>query len=308
MFRAHNPVWKQGSSCVSRAQPEVAYREMYGRLEPGAGGAAAASAVLASDAVVFSNIEQGSAASAPVAGLSIRYVARGCENYRIGGRGYRIEEGQVMIAPHDQGAECEIRRDGTAGTLGLCTLVRGATEELEWVFGPLLLGSGCSALGPMLRDTAKALRNPSGAKNEVARQLVARLRSELPNVAQSFVTQAASVQGAKASTRFEMVRRANLAQAYLHSTTDHAVDLDELAAAVGASPFRLLTSFQKCFGDTPAAYPRKLRLTLALEEARRRGLPISTIADEFGFAGASSFSHAYRRSFGHAPVWRKGER
>ena len=293
---------------MSRAQPEVAYREIYGRLEPGSGGAAATSAVLASDAVVYSNIQHGSAASSPVPGLSVRYVARGCENYRIRGRGYRIEEGQVMVAPHDHGAECEIRKDGAAGTLGLCTLVRGATDELQWVFGPLLLGSGCSALGPMLHETAKALRNSVGSKNEVARQLVARLRSELPNVAQSFVAQAAAVEGAKASTRFEMIRRANLAQAYLHSVTDHAVDLDELSGAVGVSPFRLLTSFQRCFGDTPASYHRKLRLTLALEEARRRGLPISGVADEFGFAGASSFSHAYRRSFGHAPVWEKGER
>jgi AraC-like DNA-binding protein len=238
------------------AERRVAYRELYGRLEPGSPGAAAQAAVLASDAVVFSNIEQGSAASAPVPGLSVRYVARGCENYRIGGRGYRVAEGQMMIAPHEQGAECEIRKDGTAGTLGLCTLVRGGTEELQWVFGPLVLGCGCSPLGAMLHETAKALRTPSPAKTDVARQLVQRLRAELPNVAQSFVAQAAAVEGAKASTRFEMVRRANLAQAYLHSVTDHAVDLDELAAAVGASPFRLLTAFQKCFGDTPASYHR----------------------------------------------------
>lgn len=293
---------------MSEAQQEVAYRELYGRLEPGAGGAADASAVLASDAVVFSNIERGSASSAPVRGLSIRYVARGCENYRIAGRGYRIEEGQVMIAPHEQGAECEIRNAGGAGTLGLCTLVRGATDELQWVFGPLVLASGCSPLGPMLHEAAKALHSPSRAKNEVARHLVAGLRSKLPNVAHTFLAQAASVEGTKASTRFEMVRRANLAQAYLHSTIDRAIDLDELAAAVGASPFRLLTSFQKCFGETPASYHRKLRLTLALEEARRRGQPISAIADEFGFAGASSFSHAYRRAFGQAPVWRKAGR
>ena len=290
---------------MSRGRPEVAYRELYGRLEPGSGGAAHASAALASDAVVFSNIEQGTAESAPVRGLSIRYVARGCENYRIGGRGYRIDEGQVMIAPHEQGAACEIRKDGTAGTLGLCTLVRGATDEFGWVFGPLVLGGGCSVIGAMLKDTARALRNPSRRKEEVARELVAALRAELPNVAHALVSQAAAVEGAKPSTRFEMVRRANLAQAYLHSTTSRAVDLDELSGAVGISSFRLLTSFQQCFGETPAIYHRKLRLTLALEEARRRGLPIGSIADEFGFAGASSFSHAYRRAFGHAPVWRK---
>jgi len=34
-------------------------------------------------------------------------------------------------------------------------------------------------------------------------------------------------------------------------------------------------------------------------------VPISAVVDEFGFACASSFSHAYRRAFGHAPVWSK---
>jgi AraC family transcriptional regulator len=169
----------------------------------------------------------------------------------------------------------------------------------------MILGSNCSLIGRMLHETAKALRNPSRRKDEVARQLVAGLRAELPNVAQAFVAQAAAVEGVKPSTRFEMVRRANLARAYLHSTVDRAVDLNALSAAVGISSFRLLTSFQQCFGETPASYHRKLRLTLALEEARRRGLPIGSIADEFGFAGASSFSHAYRRAFGHAAVWRK---
>ena len=42
-----------------------------------------------------------------------------------------------------------------------------------------------------------------------------------------------------------------------------------------------------------------------VQEAERRDMPISAIAEEFGFAGASSFSHAYRRAFGRAPVWSK---
>jgi AraC-like DNA-binding protein len=293
---------------LSPAQADVAYRELHGRLEPGALGAAGTSAALRSDAVVLSNFERGTSSSPGVPGLTVRYVARGCENYRIGGRGCRVEAGQVMIAPHEQGAECEVRQIERTGTLGLCTLIYGATEELQWAYGPIVLGRDCTSIGQMLHTSAASLSLGAHRKSDVARQLVAGLRSQLPTVAASVASQAAAIESARPATRLEMLRRANLAQSYLHSTTDRPIDLDELSAAVGASPFRLLAAFQQCFGETPASYHRKLRLNLVLDEARRREVSISAVADEFGFAGASSFSHAYRRAFGHAPVWQKRNR
>jgi AraC family transcriptional regulator len=187
----------------------------------------------------------------------------------------------------------------------MCTFVSEATDEMGWVFGPQILGTGCNSVGPLLHKTIEALWRGGRSKDEVARELVASLRSQLPVVATALLNQSAAVDGAKPATRFEMVRRANLAQAYLHSNTDRAVDLEELAAAVGASPFRLLAGFQQCFGDTPALYHRKLRLQLVIDEAKRRGVAIGAVCDEFGFADASSFSHAYRRAFGHSAVWRK---
>lgn len=278
---------------------DIGYWEYYNGFDTSRGD------LLSRDAVVFSNFLHITAATLPAPGLCVRYVARGCENYRIGGRGYRLEEGQVMIAPQDDGAECEVRKVERTGTLGLCTLIYGATQDLDWSFGPLILGGRCSSVGPLLDRTARKLWSGSSPKQHVARQLVGGLRLQLPTVADTVVRQAAAVDGAKPATRFEIARKANLAQAYLHSTTQRAIELDELSAAVGVSPFRLLKGFQQCFGTTPAAYHRRLRLTLALEEARRRDLPISAIADDYGFAGASAFSHAYRRAFGHAPVWRK---
>jgi len=280
---------------------DVAYWEIHGRLEHGE------PRPPGRDVVVLSNIQQGAETSPGADGVSVRYVARGCENYRIGGRGYRLEAGQVMIAPHKHGAECEVRRVDRAGTLGVCTLIRGASTELDWVYGPLVLSAECSALGLLMHDGAKALWTGRSAKKELAQRLIAGLRSRLPDVMQGVVSQVAAVDGAKAATRFEMVRRANVAQAYLHSTVDHAVDLQELAAAVGVSPFRLLAGFQQCFGETPASYHRKLRLRLVLQEAKRRDMPISAVAEQFGFASASSFSHAYRRAFGRAPVWSRNE-
>jgi AraC-like DNA-binding protein len=287
---------KGGTGVTASQDSGVAYWEMFGGLER--------SELRPSgrDVVVLSNIEHGVETSPPANGLSVRYVARGCENYRIGGRGYRLQAGQVLIAPHDQGAECEIRKVERSGTLGVCTLLRGTSDELNWVYGPLVLGADCSPVGALMQKGTKALASVGKTKPDLARQLIEALRSELPNLSQTILDQTVAVQGAKASTRFEVVRRARLAQAYLHATIDHGVGLQELAGVVGVSQFRLLEAFQHCFGETPASYHRKLRLNLALEEAKRRQVPICLVCDEFGFADASSFSHAYRRAFGCSPI------
>lgn len=279
----------------------VAYWELHGGLErfgprpPG------------HDVVVLSNIEQGQETSPAANGLSIRYVGRGRENYGIAGRWYGLEAGQIMIAPHEGGADCEVRNVERDGTLGVCTLLRGATDDLDWVYGPLVLGAGCSSIGGLMKDSAKSLWSSARPKQEVASQLVAKLRTELPVIARTMLAQAASMEAAKPSTRFEMVRRAHLAQAYLHAVTHRSLDLAEVASAVGYSQFKLLRAFRHCFGETPATYHRKLRLDLALAETRRRGVPIGAVCDEFGFGCASSFSHAYRRAFGRAPVWSRRE-
>ena len=273
----------------------VAYWELLGtmdRTEPRPPGR---------DAVVLSNIHQAAETSRGAPALSVRYVARGSENYRIGGRGYRLDAGHVMVAAHDRGADCEVRRVDRAGTLGMCTLVHGDAEDLQWAQIPIVLAADCTALGSLLRKTTGSLWNAERDKIAIAEELIGAIRAELPKVGERVLSQAAAVEGTKASTRFEMVRRANLAQAYLHSTVDRPVELREVAESLGVSPFRLLSAFQHCFGETPASYHRKLRLNRALEDAARRGVPVGAICDEFGFASASSFSHAYRRAFGRAP-------
>lgn len=281
---------------------EVAYSEIRGRLEM------AKTRRPGRDVVVLSSIDEGAEFSPAAQAISLRYVARGRENYRIAGRGYRVEAGQWMIAPHWYGAEGEARRFDGKNTLGLCTLIHGSEEDLAWAQTPLVMAATCSRVGRVLHQSTAVLSTPQRDKTKLAKSLIGSLRAELSSIAETVLGQAAAIDRAKPSTRFEMVRRAHLAQAYLHSTISRAVDLNEVAAAVAVSPFRLLTAFQQCFGETPASYHRKLRLEAAMERARLKQVPIGAICDEYGFACASSFSHAYKRAFGHAPVWEKGRR
>lgn len=278
---------------------EIGYWEIHGSLERGV------PRPPSRHVVVLSNISHGEQTSPGACGVTIRYVARGCENYRIGGKACRLEAGQVLIAPHLSGADCEVRRVDRSGTLGVCTLVRAAADELAWLQGPLILGSRDPLLHSVMSRATTELHAAQRPKLRVAQDLIAELKQRLPGVAQNVLSQTAAAAGAKPSTRFEMVRRANLAKAFLDANIDRHVDLAELAAVTGVSPFRLLAAFQHCFGQTPANYHRQLRLQLALDEARRRQVPLASIVDEYGFADASSFSHAYRRAFGRAPVWSK---
>lgn len=282
-------------------ESDVAYWEIHGALET------VLKRPASRDIVVLSNITRGEQTSPGAQGATIRYVARGVENYRIGGRSCRLETGQVMIAPHWLGAEAEIRQVDRAGTLGICTLVRGTLEQFAWLQGPLVLSPRDSALLTLMTESARDLHCGQRPKLRTAETLIAGLRHELPAVAGAILDQAAAVTGKKSATRFEMVRRANLAKAYLDANTGRQVDLEEVALAAGMSSFRLLAAFRQCFRQTPADYHRQLRLRLALDEVRRRGVPIAAVADEYGFADASSFSHAYRRAFGQAPVWSKAK-
>src|SRR4051794_10748489 len=145
---------------------DVAYWEIHGGLESKQRRAANG------DVVVLSNIEQGEENSPAAQGVTVRYVARGCENYRIGSRGCRLESGQVMIAPHYDGAHAEVRRTDRSGTLGLCTLIRGAPDELGWVQGPLIFGAQHTTLGALMSKSAADLWTAQRSKIELARNLM----------------------------------------------------------------------------------------------------------------------------------------
>jgi AraC-like DNA-binding protein len=275
----------------------VGYRELIGELKPASG----RHAPLPGATVVYSRISHGGAAGALARGLTVRYVGRGAECYSIAGRYCRLGEDQLMIAPQQLASEVEVRRGEEAGTLGLCVFIPQLDDGAELlVDGPIILPAIC-ALGSLFRRSLKRLNGPVRSldePNRIALETVSRLTETI----HALDGQVDLVPGVKRRTRFEAVRRLNLARAYLHSVTDRGVPLDELAREVAVSSFQLLRGFRDCFGETPAAYHRRLRLNLAREMAERDGLPYAFVADRFGFAGGASFSHAYRRTFGVPPV------
>ncbi|MDR3640004.1 MAG: AraC family transcriptional regulator [Humidesulfovibrio sp.] len=80
--------------------------------------------------------------------------------------------------------------------------------------------------------------------------------------------------------------------------------LDELAAAVGLSPFHAARLFARETGLPPHAWRNQLRVNRSLE-LLRRGDSVAEAAQACGFADQSHYTRHFRRAFGVAPGrWR----
>ena len=85
-----------------------------------------------------------------------------------------------------------------------------------------------------------------------------------------------------------------------HPEHDHS--LESLAEAAAMSRSAFAETFHTCFGRTPMAFLRELRLRRGAELLHATELTVERIAHRVGFASRSHFSRAFRDQFGHSPA------
>lgn len=91
-----------------------------------------------------------------------------------------------------------------------------------------------------------------------------------------------------------------LEQLLEHPEHDHSLESLAEIAAMSRSAFAEM--FKTCFGRTPMAFLRELRLRRGAELLRGTELTVERIAHGAGFASRSHFSRAFRDQFGHSPA------
>ncbi len=91
------------------------------------------------------------------------------------------------------------------------------------------------------------------------------------------------------------------AKAYLHDNFQNDITLEELASSVGLNRAYLIRAFKKTTGLPPHAYLTQLRLS----EAKRqliKGVALSQVALNTGFADQSHFSRTFKHTYGITPA------
>jgi AraC-like DNA-binding protein len=80
-----------------------------------------------------------------------------------------------------------------------------------------------------------------------------------------------------------------------------ALSLDEVARAVGTSPFHLARLFRRVTGFSLHGYRTRMRLLLALERLEAARGALTDLALELGFSSQSHFNDVFRKAFGVPP-------
>lgn len=253
--------------------------------------------------LVHSRLRRGSGLSQPSEGLSVKYVFRGAEHYRFAQHRLTLRPGQMLVTSSALENEVRIAPDEDSVTVGLCLFLPPMTGAGD-VFGdlPFVLPTDAVPLGRRLAELARLFETSPAQRRPPVHELLGGMRLQIDECAAQIGAAMNAMGAVKPATRRVQYQRLERARTLLHDTPGRSVELAELAAAAGISPFQCARNFKLAFGAAPSTYHRRLRLQMAREALRTGAGNCLDVAHRFGFADASSFSRAFRREFGCAPT------
>ncbi len=230
-------------------------------------------------------------------------VLSGAMDYSVNGRIYHLHAGQGLLVNARQlhfGFSPQRRE-----CVFLCILVHPmmlcATEPIERRYVAPFIGDGaapCVLLSeqvPWQQEVLADMQRMFDSRQKPAAQL--HIHSALYHLWALLAEH--SVCQKPAQDRHLSVLKAMLL--YIQRSYGQSITLAQIAEAGNVSKSTCLSVFKKYLRDTPGNYLTLYRLKQAAALLRSTDAPISEIALDVGFQGASWFSEAFRRHYGCTP-------
>lgn len=247
--------------------------------------------------------------------LSIKTVAAGAESYNVHGFDETVAPGEYLVVNKGQRYESAIDAETPVETL--CVFFSDADARDGFRAGlseAALLDDPCAA-APRLEFAAVKRRADEGLAKRLAalprlrdapaltrQEAGALLLLDMLRLERVHQGRAERLDALRTSTRRELLRRCEIARAYITGALAEDVTLIAVADAAALSQTHLLRAFQRCFDETPAQMLRRLRLERAGELLCGAEMPVSEAALAVGYANFSAFARAFRRHYGVAPT------
>jgi len=124
---------------------------------------------------------------------------------------------------------------------------------------------------------------------------------EIDEMAMALVEAAFRPQRREGGTSRRQRLRVNRARAVILENLAGPLKLDDIARAVGLSPFHLCRVFRRATGRTLHQYRTALRLRVAVDRLGDPDLDLASLSLELGYSSHSHFTAAFRKEFGISP-------
>lgn len=237
--------------------------------------------------------------------LSLKTVFSGGERYRIGRRDIVLRPGQVLLVNAEERYASAIESEteslslfipGSDATAALCDAFNGHGLVEEAPPRPAGFAqtpfTGSSQLTAALASVRTRLRRGEpGVRmaNALQRLLVDAFAGNLA------LAPPEALRNVRAPTRDEIVSRVGRARAFIVERVGQDCALTKMASIACMSPYHFVRRFGELYGETPAAFARRLRLTAAR-------IAIANGADKLGAARCAGYASldAFTRALRHA--------
>jgi AraC-like DNA-binding protein len=229
-------------------------------------------------------------------GFGIKYVSNGVEEYSLNGKHLSLAKGDVLF--FNGAFEGSVSVQTNEETIGYCLDINSnnllepnlrSVEPFCYLFerNRIPVQRIFASRLPLLNQESSVQPFIDAVLEATSHTLEAMDGLKKKQVLKKFVTQKEIL------TRLYEAREMLL-------TSEH-VQISDIAAEVGISDFHFIRLYKSAFGISPYEEFSQMRWKRCLRELRR-GIPISQLALDFGFADIYSFSRSFKKHFGAAPT------
>lgn len=247
--------------------------------------------------------------------LSIKAVARGTAEWRIGKARFEVDASSYLLLNHGQQYSitvdapdpvetfCVFFKKGfvedasRSVTAGDTSLLDHPSRETQVGFYERLRPRDANISGVLDRMRA-AVR---GQSTEEVDALLYPLALGLAGLREDVIREIGRTPASKASTRDELHRRVHRAKQSLDESFTGDVTLEDIAREAYLSPFHFHRAFTAVFRETPHAYRTRRRLEMAARLLAETEQSVIDICLQTGFESPATFSTLFRKRYNLAP-------
>lgn len=268
-----------------------------------------------SNAIRFSEILK-MEGETPFTGLGIKYVVSGTETYYANDKRYTVSEGDYILGNDFTNTLVQINHQQPVQ--GLCIDISAqivsevseyhdlnGSEMKEFLLSDQLLVNTyrikSTSLEFTLNEIIGKIKAGNFSNDLQQRELFYSLAESIIADQRFILNHFRRMRFKKHFTNAEVFRYILSAKNYIDEHVSENISLDKLSIKTGIFKYHFIRLFKNTFGISPYQYQIRQRLEHARLELLK-GISVTDVAFHYGFAGAATFSKAFKQYFGMGPL------